>query len=164
MNYPVALSTYAGPAYLWLGGGGKNVDCFVIKNVKAGTQIKMGVESHKTSEGRGVQLFVEGAEGARGAKLTAPDGSDVAVPSVYEEQTWAVPGEDGVCNIIVYNTKGCHIYFIDAEIGETGEPTGISTMKGNDFQNGVIYNLNGQKVQKAQRGLYIINGKKVVVK
>ena len=164
VNYPVALSTYAGPAYLWLGGGGKNVDCFVIKNVKAGTQIKMGVESHKTSEGRGVQLFVEGAEGARGAKLTAPDGSDVAVPSVYEEQTWAVPGEDGVCNIIVYNTKGCHIYFIDAEIGETGEPTGISTMKGNDFQNGVIYNLNGQKVQKAQRGLYIINGKKVVVK
>ena len=164
VNYPVALSTYAGPAYLWLGGGGKNVDCFVIKNVKAGTQIKMGVESHKTSEGRGVQLFVEGAEGARGATLTAPDGSDVAVPSVYEEQTWAVPGEDGVCNIIVYNTKGCHIYFIDAEIGETGEPTGISTMKGNDFQNGVIYNLNGQKVQKAQRGLYIINGKKVVVK
>ncbi|UKK54059.1 hypothetical protein [Prevotella sp. E2-28] len=164
VNYPVALSTYAGPAYLWLGGGGKNVDCFVIKNVKAGTQIKMGVESHKTSEGRGVQLFVEGAEGARGAKLAAPDGSDVAVPSVYEEQTWAVPGEDGVCNIIVYNTKGCHIYFIDAEIGETGEPTGISTMKGNDFQNGVIYNLNGQKVQKAQRGLYIINGKKVVVK
>ena len=118
VNYPVALSTYAGPAYLWLGGGGKDVDCFVIKNVKAGTQIKMGVESHKTSEGRGVQLFVEGAEGARGAKLTAPDGSDVAVPSVYEEQTWAVPGEDGVCNIIVYNTKGCHIYFIDAEIGE----------------------------------------------
>ena len=45
-----------------------------------------------------------------------------------------------------------------------GEPTGISTMKGNDFQNGVIYNLNGQKLQKAQRGLYIINGKKVVVK
>ena len=119
VNYPVALSTYAGPAYLWLGGGGKDVDCFVIKNVKAGTQIKMGVESHKTSDARGVQLFVEGAEGARGAKLTAPDGSDVAVPSVYEEQTWAVPGEDGVCNIIVYNTKGCHIYFIDAEIGET---------------------------------------------
>ena len=27
-----------------------------------------------------------------------------------------------------------------------------------------IYNLNGQKVQKAQRGLYIINGKKVVIK
>ena len=28
----------------------------------------------------------------------------------------------------------------------------------------VIYNLNGQKVQKANKGLYIQNGKKVVVK
>ena len=30
--------------------------------------------------------------------------------------------------------------------------------------NGTIYNLQGQKVEKAQKGLYIINGKKVVMK
>jgi pectin methylesterase-like acyl-CoA thioesterase len=30
--------------------------------------------------------------------------------------------------------------------------------------DGAIYNLNGQKVTKAQKGLYIINGKKVVIK
>ena len=41
--------------------------------------------------------------------------------------------------------------------------TSISTVKSN-VMNNAIYNLNGQKVQKAQRGLYIINGKKVVVK
>ena len=35
---------------------------------------------------------------------------------------------------------------------------------GNALNDGVIYNLNGQKVDKAQRGVYIINGKKVVVK
>ena len=46
----------------------------------------------------------------------------------------------------------------DAEI-----PTGINAVKA-DFENGSVYNLNGQKVQKAQKGLYIINGKKVVVK
>ena len=28
--------------------------------------------------------------------------------------------------------------------------------------NNAIYNLNGQKVNKAQKGLYIINGKKVI--
>ena len=124
VNYPKALSDYAGPAYLWLGGGGKDVDCFVINNVKVGTTIKMGVESHKTTEGRGVQLFVQAAEGARGAKLVAPDGSEVAVPSVYAEQEWAVPtiADTEVCNVIVYNTKGCHIYFIDAEIGEAPQP------------------------------------------
>jgi hypothetical protein len=33
-----------------------------------------------------------------------------------------------------------------------------------DAQKNVIYNLNGQKVNKTQKGLYIINGKKVVLK
>ena len=33
-----------------------------------------------------------------------------------------------------------------------------------DTQNAVIYNLAGQKVMKAQKGLYIVNGKKVLVK
>ena len=162
VNYPYALSEYQGPAYLWLGGGGKDVDCFVIKNVKVGTAIKMGVESHKTSDARGVQLFIEGAEGARGDMLKDADGNEVAVPKTYTEQEWAVPATagEGVCNVIVYNTKGCHIYFIDAEIGVS---TGINSIAA-DRMNGTIYNLNGQKVLKAQKGLYIINGKKVVVK
>jgi hypothetical protein len=44
-----------------------------------------------------------------------------------------------------------------------GDPNGIVTVKAN--QNGqTIYNLNGQKVEKTAKGLYIINGKKVVVK
>jgi hypothetical protein len=269
VNYPsTSLGDYEGPAYLWLGGGGKNVDCFVIKNVKAGTVIKMGVETHKIGDARGVQLFIEGADGARGDKLVAPDGSEVAAPTAYTEQTWAVPGEEGVCNIIVYNTKGCHIYFIDAEIGEpaetiesmyimgdftggwefddtqkmtqnaeneavwtltvegfeaeaktyeykatangkwgvyelpgagannnfvfgtdeypagkydltftvnttdntltlvatkVGDETGITMLKA-AIENGTVYNMNGQKVNKAQKGLYIINGKKVVIK
>ena len=46
----------------------------------------------------------------------------------------------------------------DAEI-----PTGISTLKV-EMENGTVYNLNGQKVNKAKKGLYIINGRKVVIK
>ena len=42
-------------------------------------------------------------------------------------------------------------------------PTGINAIAA-DRLNGVLYNLNGQKVMKAQKGLYIINGKKVVKK
>ena len=41
--------------------------------------------------------------------------------------------------------------------------TGINTIA-NDAQKNTIFNLNGQKVNKAQRGLYIINGKRVMVK
>ena len=42
--------------------------------------------------------------------------------------------------------------------------TGIIGIDGTVIENGKIYNLNGQKVQNAQKGLYIVNGKKVVIK
>ena len=42
-------------------------------------------------------------------------------------------------------------------------PTGINTIA-TDAQKGVIYNMNGQKVNKAKKGLFIINGKKTVIK
>ena len=41
--------------------------------------------------------------------------------------------------------------------------TGIQAVA-SDKQDGIIYNLAGQRVEKAIRGLYIINGKKVLVK
>ena len=115
VNYPsTSLGDYAGPAYLWLGGA--NFECFTIKNVKAGTQIKMGVESHKPAQARGVQLLIGETV------LTDPEGATVEAPTTYTEQTWAVPGEEGVVDIVVKNTNGCHVYFIDAEIGEASVP------------------------------------------
>jgi hypothetical protein len=42
-------------------------------------------------------------------------------------------------------------------------PTGINAIA-TDAQKGVIYNMNGQKVNKAKKGLNIINGKKIVIK
>ena len=44
-----------------------------------------------------------------------------------------------------------------------GVINGINSLN-NEAQSNTIYNLNGQKVEKAQKGLYIMNGKKVVVK
>jgi hypothetical protein len=133
--------------------GSKNIDYFTIPAVKGGTTITMGVESHNLNKARGVQLLVNGTA------LTDAEGNAVAVPTTYTEQTWVVPA--GVAHdIVVKNTDGCHIYFIDAEQDET-TLTSISTVKSN-IMNNAIYNLNGQKVNKAQKGLFIINGKKVV--
>ena len=155
VNYAsTSLGEYHGASYLWLGG--KNFECFTIPAVKGGTTIKMGVESHKPAEARGVQLFAGETE------LKDADDNAVAAPKTYTEQSWVVPA--GVAfDIVVKNTNGCHIYFIDAEQDEA-TLTAISTLKSNDRLNGTIYNLNGQKMNKAQRGLYIINGKKVVIK
>jgi len=145
---------YHGPAYLWLGS--KNIEYFTIKNVKPGTLIKMGVESHKLTDARGVQLLIGETV------LKDAEGAEVAAPKEYTEQTWQVPAGESVVDVIVKNTNGCHIYFIDAEIDES-PIVGIESVKSVKV-DGTIYNLNGQKMQKAQKGLYIINGKKVVIK
>lgn len=45
---------------------------------------------------------------------------------------------------------------------EEAQPTGISSIE--KTQNNTIYDLQGRRVEKAQKGLFIINGKKVLVK
>ena len=47
----------------------------------------------------------------------------------------------------------------------SGETTGISTTNfTNDTNNGEYYNLAGQRVAQPTKGLYIVNGKKYMVK
>ena len=45
-----------------------------------------------------------------------------------------------------------------------GTATGITAAEVADRLNGAVYNLAGQRVQQPTRGLYIVNGKKVLVK
>lgn len=45
-----------------------------------------------------------------------------------------------------------------------GETTGIGTIKDNTAKDNAIYNLNGQRVASPAKGLYIMNGKKIIVK
>ena len=73
-----------------------------------------------------------------------------------------------------YVTNGFKAYFVPTEpvsgakegfelVGD--EVTGIETIdNGLTIDNGAVYNLQGQKVTKAQKGVFIQNGKKVVVK
>ena len=45
-----------------------------------------------------------------------------------------------------------------------GETTGIAEVATADAENGAVYNLSGQRVSKPANGLYIVNGKKVIIK
>ena len=49
--------------------------------------------------------------------------------------------------------------FIDGENVDA-----IDAINGETAEQGVIYNIAGQRVNKAQKGIYIVNGKKVIVK
>ena len=111
-----AMMNYHGPSYLWLGSNKKNY--FVIPSVKPGATITIGMESHKNTDKRGVELYL--GRGTSGTKLKAPDGTDIEMPTTYVEQTYQVPldatdatNADGTYDIQIYNTNGCHLYFIN---------------------------------------------------
>lgn len=66
--------------------------------------------------------------------------------------------------------KGIRAYFeipsgASARISmdDSDEATGIKTLKSNVDEN-KVYNLQGQQVSRTAKGLYIINGKKVILK
>jgi hypothetical protein len=42
--------------------------------------------------------------------------------------------------------------------------SGINAVKADALKDAQIYTISGQRVDKAQKGLYIVNGKKVVIK
>ena len=76
---------------------------------------------------------------------------------------------NGKLAIVNTNTEGGQISLDDISLTKTGdyvEPemvtTGIKTVEVKAQNNGVIYNLAGQIVKNAQKGIFIINGKKVV--
>ena len=150
VNYPNALSEYAGGAYLWLGGGKNKIPCFTIPGVKAGSAITMEVESHKASEGRGIELYT-GVDGD-GLVDAATKIGDSFTPKTKEAHTWTI---DNDCDVIVYNTNGCHIYRI-----EIGSAAGIVVPKADTTGNGFIYNIAGQRVNENYKGVVIKNGRK----
>ena len=128
INYPSALGDYAGPQYLWLGGGNAKsaaarMVCFTIPKVKVGQKIKFVVESHKPSDARGVSLYVGDATDdtkqiGESFKPTTQD--------TYTWENWTLPegaatNDDGSVDVLVVNTNGCHIYSI-----EVGDDTQMS--------------------------------------
>ena len=59
-------------------------------------------------------------------------------------------------------TAGAKSFYLFSE----AETTGIGSVQSTMFNDGrmEIFNLNGQRVSTPQRGIYIVNGKKVLVK
>ena len=55
-------------------------------------------------------------------------------------------------------------FFINGESFEDIETAINGINAAEKAENGAIFNIAGQRVNKAQKGLYIMNGKKVIVK
>ena len=153
VNYPsTSLGDYAGPSYLWLGGGGskQTCPCFTIPGVKAGSKITFELESHKPSDARGIGLYKNSYDAANliGEQFK---------PTTKATNSWDIT-ED--CDVVVWNTSGCHIYRIEITSGASG----IQAVKAVKTSNGFIYNLAGQRVDANYKGVGIKNGQKMIQK
>lgn len=62
-----------------------------------------------------------------------------------------------------YPSAGAPEFF--SFFNDLSTPTGISKIEGNNqLENKTVFNLNGQRVMNPTKGLYILNGRKVVLK
>ena len=142
------LSTADTMSYLWW-----------LNNTNNGTQVKPNIA-------------VENAEGVATFVWTI---AETGLGASFEQEKTYLVGGDGwnttfgltlsddatpaVISYIGYEKDGSEIVKEAQDLYD-----GISGIRYNDAENGTIYNLNGQKVNNPSRGIYIINGKKVVVK
>lgn len=86
---------------------------------------------------------------------------------------WGVTAEGKLAKINAKTTmKGLRAYFVfptnaaAAKLNFDGETTGINNIETNAAVNGKVYNLNGQYVGNSlnglKKGIYVVNGKKVI--
>ena len=82
----------------------------------------------------------------------------------YKEKTDVV--QNGMITADFDQKDGDDVYnWYDLTINIYDEvPTSIASVKNNAKQDNVMYNLAGQRIEKLQRGINIVNGKKVVIK
>ena len=84
-------------------------------------------------------------------------------PTIGEAQQ-LVLGDSQAC--ILLKTPGKYTLSVtkDLKLTVTATSTGINAVKAAHLKDAQIYTISGQRVEKAQKGLYIVNGKKVVIK
>ena len=142
VNYSsTSLGEYAGPQYLWLGGGNAKsasarLACFTIPKVRIGQKMTFTVESHKPSESRGISLFV--GDCTNDEYQIGESFKPTTQESYTWEEGWELPAGapdngDGTVDVVVYNTNGCHIYSI--EIGDNNEKQKVAWLYGGEQDN-----------------------------
>lgn len=128
------------PGFIWLNG--KSL-VFKIKQVLKGTTLRIGVESHKNTEARGINVSVNGET------LTPTEGNNV--PTFFNEVVYDIPDDtpdvDDYTAVTITSTNGCHIYYMIA--GEGDDP--------NDSKTKIGYLYGGDKEQEQALNLLSAN-------
>jgi hypothetical protein len=135
----------------------------ILKATKAGTSYTLEdrtiVAGEPVKNGSNVTMT-----GSYAASTTVPTGAYVINGGKFYLVNSAVTIKGTRAYINVTEPAGGEVKAVLNAVFEDGTETAIENVLGNEAANGAIYNLAGQRVQKAVKGLYIIGGKKVMVK
>ena len=145
--------------------------------ITAGTKIPAGAGILFKGEA-GAKVSIVNATGASALEnnnlhgTTAVGGSTVSVPGdktiyVLSGKTFKpYTGTTFAPNKAYFQVNGTTVESRTFNMSFDGETTGINAVENTNVEvnDGVFYNLNGQRVANPGKGLYIVNGKKVIMK
>ena len=99
-----------------------------------------------------------------GNTVSVPDGKTIYVLSGKTFKPYT--GTTFAANKAYFQVDGTTVESRTFNMSFDGETTGINAVENTNVEvnDGVFYNLNGQRVNTPRKGLYIVNGKKVMVK
>lgn len=127
---PNGLYPY-GKSHIWINGKNETIEF----QANCGQQIRIGIESHKNTEARGISLTTSAGE------LTLESGE--VTPKFFNECVWTLSGDASeVATLNIKTTNGCHIYYII--VGEGDDPNANKTKvayltEGNDGTSEAAY-------------------------
>jgi hypothetical protein len=149
---------------------------------KNGTTLTMSEGS--TSVAAGTPVLLVGSSNSATATIGTSTTSAISTETALTGNYFAISPFNGTSDYVLgtdgnkvgffhwtgTTLKANRAYLAADESGAKGFYLNIDTdgiegaMIAKDMQNSDIYNLQGQKVNRAQKGVYIVNGKKVVMK
>lgn len=94
------------------------------------------------------------------------NGTSVRITDMTEDELKFTLKETTNCVVRFYVSSGfSEVLLADMKISRDDSPTGIENVRSNSHSEGVMYDLSGRRVgESARSGIYIMNGKKRVVK
>lgn len=178
-------ATYCSPYALDLANATGLTDAYIVTGGASGVLTKVSVKNGTIPANTG--LLLKGAQGTVTIPVVASYSTDVTAnkfvgvtaETVIDAETGYVLMDDETNGLGFYKNENAFTvgantaYLPDGFDGSNAriaffsfgdDATSISSVESADMQNAQYYNLNGQRTLAPQKGLYIVNGKKVVLK
>lgn len=162
--------------------GKYRVTCQAFQRISNSNTTTATIELYANDQAQQVQLMYEGAQITNSSFGGSTKDGDYYYPNTmaeatlyfnagYYENSVEVEVTDGTMTLGIRKTSDTgksnsawtcfdNFQIIFLGDGQEHEPTGIQTTKQDDKK--VIYDLSGRRVQNAQKGIFIINGKKII--